>query len=72
MLDKVLKLLEEKHGKKPDLKEGEVFYLFLGDGLFSLYLEEDTKTLKVDVEFLDREKTFIYFGEEKLEDLMDV
>lgn len=70
MVDKLIKLLKEKHGKELGLKNGEVHYLFLKDGLFSVYLEEDTKTLKVDVEFLPEGKTFIYHSDESLEDLI--
>lgn len=69
MVDNLIKLLEEKHGQKVNLKEGEVHYLFLKDGLFSVYLDEDTKTVKVNIEFLPEEKTFVYHSEKTLADL---
>lgn len=69
-LDKLIKLLREKHGKDFDLESGEVYYLFLKDGLFTLYIEEDTKTLKVEVEFLPEGKTFIYHSDESFEGLI--
>lgn len=70
MVDKLIKLLKEKHGKDLDLQNGEVHYLFFKDGLFSVYLEEETKTLKVEVEFLPEGKTFVYHSDESLEDLV--
>lgn len=70
MVDKLIELLKEKHGRELDLKNGEVHYLFLKNGVFSIYLEEDTKTVKVDVEFLPEEKTFIYHSDESLHDLI--
>lgn len=70
-VDKLIKLLEEMHGKKLDL-ENDVYYLFLEDGLFSLYIEEDTKTLKVEVDFLPPNNTFVYNSKQKLEDLLDI
>jgi hypothetical protein len=69
MVDKLIKILKEKHGEDLDLKNNN-YFLFLKDGLFTVYLDEDTKTLKVEVEFLPEEKTFVYRSDESLEDLV--
>lgn len=70
MVGKLVEILEEKHGGKLDLKNGNMHYLFLKDGLFSVYLEEDTNTIKADVEFLPVDKTFVYHSDETLEELL--
>lgn len=69
IVDTLIKILKEKHGKDLDLKN-DVYYLFLKGGLFSLYFDEDEKSIKVDVEFLPEENTFVYFSDEELEKLM--
>ncbi|MGM0846933.1 MAG: hypothetical protein ACQEUT_18395 [Bacillota bacterium] len=69
MIDKLTELLKEKHGDSLDLKN-DVYYLFLKGGLFSLYYDEDEKTIKVDVEFLPEENTFVYFDDQELEKLL--
>ena len=69
-MDKLIELLKERHGGALDFKDGQVYYLFLQDGLFSVYLEEDTKTLKVDIEVLPEGNTFIYHSLERLEGLV--
>jgi hypothetical protein len=69
-IDKLTELLKEKHGKDLDLKNN-VYYLFLKGGLFSLWYDEDEKTIKVNVEFLSDENTFVYFGDEDLEELLN-
>ena len=68
-VETLMKILKEKHGKDLDLTS-DVYYLFLKDGLFSLYFDEDENSLKVNVEFLPEENTFIYFSDEELEKLM--
>lgn len=69
LVDQLTQLLKEKHGKNLNLKE-DVYYLFLKGGLFSLYYDEDEKTVKVDVEFLPPENTFIYQSDQDLHALM--
>lgn len=69
IVNTLIKILKEKHGKDLDL-ENDVYYLFLKGGLFSLYFDEDEKSIKVDVEFLPEENTFVYFSDEELEKLM--
>jgi hypothetical protein len=68
-IDKLTELLKEKHGKDLDIKN-EVYYLFLKGGLFSVWYDEDERQIKVNVEFLPEEKTFIYFSDKELEDLL--
>lgn len=70
LTNELIRLLKEKHGKDLDL-QNEVYYLFLKGGLFTIYLDEDTKTLKVEVEFLPEDGTHVYFSEESLENLMN-
>lgn len=70
MVDKLIKLLKEKHGKELDL-QNQVYYLFFKDGLFSLYLDEDTKTLKVEVDFLPEDNTFVYASEDSIENYLE-
>ena len=69
LVDVLTKILKEKHGKDLDLKN-DVYYLFLKGGLFSLYYDEDEKTIKVNLEFLPEENTFVYFSDEDLEKLV--
>jgi hypothetical protein len=68
-IEKLTKLLEEKHGKI-NVKD-DVYYLFLKDGLFSVWYDEDEKQIKVNVEFLPEENTFVYFSEKSIEDLLE-
>jgi hypothetical protein len=68
-IEKLTKLLEEKHGEI-NVKD-DVYYLFLKDGLFSVWYDEDEKQLKVNVEFLPEENTFVYFSEKSIEDLLE-
>ena len=67
MFDQVIQLLKEKHGGELNLQNGEVYYLFLKDGLFSVYLDEEEKKIQVNVEFLPQGKTFVYHSDESLE-----
>ena len=66
MLEPLVKILKEKHGEDLNFKEGHVYYLFFKDGLFSVYLDEETKTLKVEIEALPEGATFIYHSDESL------
>lgn len=69
-IDKLMELLEEKHGKKIALST-DVYYLYLKGGLFSIWYDEDEKQIKVNVEFLPEENTFVYFADEDIEDLLN-
>jgi hypothetical protein len=69
-LEKLTELLRKKHGKELDLRK-DVYYLFLADGLFSVYLDEDENKLKVNVEFLPENDTYIYKSTKRLEDLLN-
>lgn len=69
MLDKIIALLKEKHGKDLDLRK-DVYYLFMKGGMFSIYYDEDEKTIKVNVEMLPEENTFVYMSDENIEDLL--
>lgn len=71
MLDKLIKVLKEKNGGELDL-QNEVYYLFFKDALFTFYLDEDTKTLKVNIEFLPEDDTKIYFLDESIEGYLEV
>jgi hypothetical protein len=70
MHNKIIKLIKEKHGDKLNLKD-DVYYLILKDAVISLYYDEDTKTIKIDVEATPEEKTFVYFENRvSLEDII--
>jgi hypothetical protein len=69
LVDRLIENIESKHGKM-NLKE-DVYYLFLPDGLFTLYYDEDEKTIKVNVEFLPEEKTYVYYTDARLSELME-
>jgi hypothetical protein len=69
-IGKLIKLLEEKHGKKIELTT-DVYYLFLKGGVFSLWRDDDKKQIQVGIEFLPEENTFVYFADEDIEDLLD-
>jgi hypothetical protein len=68
-IERLTELLKEKHGKL-SIKD-DVYYLFLKDGLFSVWYDEDEKQIKVNVEFLPEENTFVYFSEKSIEDLLE-
>lgn len=69
MINNLMDLLKAKHDGDLDL-ENNVYYLFLKDGLFSIYYDEDEKTVKANIEYLPQENTFIYFDSQKLDDLI--
>jgi hypothetical protein len=68
-IEKLMELLEFKHGKLN--VKNDVYYLFLKDGLFSLWYDEDEKQIKVNVEFLPEDSTFVYFSDKSIEDLLE-
>lgn len=64
-VSKLIELLKEIHEKDLDV-QNEIYYLFFKDGLFQLWFDDDEKTLKVEVEFLPENKTFVYQSDKKL------
>lgn len=69
LVEQLIKLLKEKHGKDLDLSK-DVYYLFLKGGVFSLYYDEEGKSLKVDVELLPEDSTFVYFSDKEIEKIL--
>lgn len=69
-MSKLLELLKEKHGGDLKLDNYQSYYLFLKDGLLTVYLDQDTKTLKVELEMLEENEVYIYHSDEKLENLI--
>jgi predicted nucleotidyltransferase len=66
---KIMEILKEKHGKDLNIKD-DVYYLFLKGAVACIYLDEDTKTLKVDFDFLPEDNTFIYHTDISVDDLL--
>lgn len=58
MINALIQLLEEKHGKLD--VENDVYFLFLKGGLFSIWFDEDEKEVKISVEMLPNDHTFVY------------
>jgi hypothetical protein len=69
IVDMLTKILKEKHGDNLNLRN-DVYYLFLKGGLFSLYYDEDEDTIKANIEFLPEDRTFVYFSDEDLVELV--
>jgi hypothetical protein len=69
MLEKVIEILEQKHGKKLNIKE-DIYYLFFKDAVFSLYYDENEKTLQCEIEMVTEEKTFVYYSDKSIENLI--
>lgn len=69
-MDEIMKILREQHGKDLTFKNGENYYLFFKDAMLNVCLGEDTKTLKVGVEFLTEDQTFVYSTDKPLPDLV--
>lgn len=65
-LDKAIEVLKEKHGRDLSLKD-DVYYLFGKDFALNVYLDEGT--LKVDIEMLPENHTFVYQTDLVLDDL---
>lgn len=61
-MDKILGILEKKHGDKLDLKN-HIYYLFVNDAVISVFYDEDEKRIKIDVELTGDEGRFVYFDE---------
>ena len=72
MINPLLEILKELHGEEISFKDGQVYYVHFKDGLFSVYLDQDEKEIKVNVEFLPEEHTYIYHSDKHLENLLDI
>jgi hypothetical protein len=59
MLSTLIEKLQELHGEPLKIKE-QVYFLFLKDGMASLYYDEVGKTIKLDVEFLNKDQAVVY------------
>lgn len=69
-MNKLIELLKEKHGGELKFDNYQSYYLFLKDGLVTVFLDQDTKTLKIEVEMLQEGEVFIYHSEESLKTLI--
>lgn len=69
-MDKLIELLREKHGGDLTFNDGESYFLFLKDALFDVYMDEETKSLKVTIEGLNEGKTFVYHVDKSIEELI--
>lgn len=67
-MEKIMEMLRAKHGDDLTLRNGEKYFLFLKDGLYTVYLDE--QTLKIDVELLNEGKIFVYHSEKSLDELI--
>lgn len=71
MLNEILKIIKDKHDGELNLAD-DVYYLFLNDAVVMIYLDEEEKTIKVDVEIIPEDDTYVYFSHEtSLNDLME-
>lgn len=69
-LDKVLGIIKQKNnGEDLNIKDNE-YHVFLKDAHVLVYLDTETKTLKVEVEMFDEGSAKVFFEDTKLEDLM--
>ena len=69
-MKKIIELLKQKHGGELNFDNYQSYYLFTKDGLVTIFLDQDTKTLKVEVEFLEENEIYIYHSDERLKDLI--
>ncbi|GGD05240.1 hypothetical protein [Pontibacillus salipaludis] len=71
MHNRILSLIKEQHQTELNFKE-DVYYLILKDGVATVFVEEETKTLKIEIEETPEEKTYVYFNQDtSLMDLFD-
>jgi hypothetical protein len=68
-MDKLMELLKFFHGNNLNLKD-DVYYLFMKDAVVSVYYDEDERKIKVDIEMVNGEKTFVYFSEKSVADII--
>lgn len=69
LLDGLIAIVQKNHIVDLDLKE-DVYYIRLKDAMVCLYYNEDERSIKVDVEMIPKENTFVYFETKvNLEDL---
>jgi hypothetical protein len=68
-MDKLMELLKFFHGNNLNLRD-DVYYLFMKDAVVSVYYDEDERKIKVDIEMVNGEKTFVYFSEKSVADII--
>lgn len=69
-LDKILEIIKQKNnGEDLNVKDNE-YHVFLKDAHVLVYLDTETKTLKVEVEMFDEGSAKVFFEDVKLEELM--
>jgi hypothetical protein len=68
-MDKIIEKLKFFHGDKLNIRD-DVYYLFLKDAIVSVYYDDDEKRIKVDIEMLPEENTFVYFSKNSINDLI--
>jgi len=65
LTEKLFAELKKQHGEHLDLKNHS-YYLFFKDGLFTVYFDEDEKTIKVEINMLG-DSGRVYFTDKKIE-----
>lgn len=68
LLTALMNELVTKHGAELDLKNDH-YTLVCSDGVFTLYLDQDEKSLKVNIELTETPKC--YFSDLSLSELME-
>lgn len=69
-LNKALAIIKEKNdGEDLDINKNE-YHLFMKDAHVLIYLDDETKTIKVEVEMFDEGRAKIYFSDLELEEIM--
>lgn len=73
MIGPLVKKLTELHGvDKLPVKDGEKYFLYFNDGLFTFYYDEDELTIKAEVELHDEGKAFVYEVDDSIESFIDM
>ncbi len=67
---KLLKELRDQHGEELDLEEHH-YFLFYKDGLFQFHLDEDEKTVKVDVTLMG-DAARVYHTDKNMVDELEI
>lgn len=62
----VIKILKEQHGGELSLNNGEVYFLFTKDAMVSVYLDEESRTLKVEIDGLPEDNYKVYHSDVSL------
>lgn len=67
LLSALITELKEKHGEELDLGKHH-YFLFLEGGVFDVYLDQDEKEIKVNIQLSDGVK--VYHSTKNLEEMM--